>query len=86
MIGNILATVADISPEEVEEMFATPQMSMKKGFKLFKDKGEHAVKKEVNQLHVRQVMKAKIKQSLTPEQRKEALVYLMYLKKSGVEQ
>ena len=38
-------------------------------------------KKEMRQLHDRDVMKPVYKHSLTPEQRKEALAYLMFLKR-----
>ena len=40
-----------------------------------------AVEKEMRQLHDREVMIPVHKKCLTPEQRKEALAYLMFLKR-----
>ena len=60
---------------------ATPQMSMKRGLKLFGDDGVSAVSTEIKQLHDRAVMKPTIAKELTFEQRKEALAYLMFLKR-----
>ena len=48
--GDIMLTTADDIPEE------TPQMSMKKGLKIFGEGGYAAVKKEMQQLHDRKVM------------------------------
>ena len=58
----------------------TPQMSMKKGLKLFREGGEMAAKKEMQQLHDRQVMTPVNKRDLTSEQCKEALGFLMFVK------
>ena len=60
----------------VENNLATPQMSMKQGIKTFGEAGVLAVKQELQQLHDRNVIKARQKTDLTPEQRKEALAYL----------
>ena len=57
-----------------------PQLRMKKGLHLFGEGREMAVKKEMQQLHNRQVMTPVSKQEHTPEQSKEALGYLMFLK------
>jgi hypothetical protein len=65
----------------VEENLATPQMSMRQGIKCFGEAGVQAVKKELKQVHDRSVMKACHKHNLTPEQRQEALAYLMFLKR-----
>ena len=59
----------------------TPQMSMKRGTMIFGEDGVKAVTDEVQQLHDRVVMKAKHKKDLTPEQRLDALAYLMFLKR-----
>jgi hypothetical protein len=53
---------------------------MKKGLKLFGDKGREAVEVELQQLHERQVMQPVAAESLTQEQRRRALAYLMFLK------
>jgi hypothetical protein len=53
---------------------------MKKRIKLFGQDGVAAVKKEMLQLHERQVMAPKHVKELTPEQKQEALAYLMFLK------
>jgi Reverse transcriptase (RNA-dependent DNA polymerase) len=60
---------------------ATPQMSMKRGLKLFGEDGVSAVGAEIKQLHDRAVMKPATATELTFEQRKEALAYLMFLKR-----
>ena len=59
----------------------TPQMSLKAGLRTFRNDGMKAVEKEMRQLHDRDVMKPVYKKSLTQEQRKEALAYLMFLKR-----
>ena len=64
-----------------ETNLATPQMSMKKGIKLFGDKGVAAVKIEIQQLHDRGVLKAVHKSDLSWEQIQQALGYLMFLKR-----
>jgi len=56
-------------------------MSMKRGIKEFGAAGLEAVSKEMQQLHDREVMAATAPQDLTPDQRKEALGYLMFLKR-----
>ena len=57
---------------------ATPQMSMRQGLKLFGEGGVQAVKAELNQLHQLKVIRGK---KLSPTQQKEALGYLMFLKR-----
>ena len=64
-----------------DEVLETPQMSLKAGLRAFGDDGIKAVEKEMRQLHDQDVMKPVYKRSLTPEQRKEALAYLMFLKR-----
>jgi len=56
-------------------------MSMNKGIKTFGQAGIDAVKKEMKHLHKRKVMEAKKPTELTPTQRREALGYLMFLKR-----
>ena len=63
------------------EVLETPQMSLKAGLRTFGDDGMKAVEKEMYQLHDRNVMMPVHKQCLTPEQRKEVLAYLMFLKR-----
>ena len=74
-MGDVVLTTVDDTPEE------TPQMSMKKGLKMFGEGGYAAVKKEMQQLHDRKVMQPISQKDLSPEQKKEALGYLMFLKK-----
>ena len=64
-----------------DEVLETPQMSLEAGLRTFGDDGIKAVEKEMRQLHDRDVMKPVYKRSLTPKQRKEALAYLMFLKR-----
>ena len=59
----------------------TPQMGMKQGVRMFGDLGVSAVKKEVLQLHDREVIWAIHKSQLTKEQIRQALGYLMFLKR-----
>ena len=56
------------------------QYNMKQGLKQFGDKGKAAVLVELQQLYDRDVMTPTNKYSLTPEERKGALQYLMFLK------
>ena len=67
--------------EGAGEVLETPQMSLKTGLRAFGDDGAKAVEKEMKQLHDREVMFPVHKKSLTHEQRKEALAYLMFLKR-----
>jgi hypothetical protein len=60
--------------------FLLTQVSMRKELKLFGDKGREAVETELQQLHERQVMQPVAAESLTEEQRRWALAYLMFLK------
>jgi hypothetical protein len=66
--------------DEEEEPLATPQMSMKRGIKVFGQDGVVVVKKEMLQLHDQKVMAPKHMKELTHEQKQEALTYLMFLK------
>ena len=61
------------------EVLETPQMSLKAGLQTFGNDGVKAVEKEMRRLHDRGVMIPVQRESLTSEQRKEALVYLMFL-------
>jgi hypothetical protein len=70
---------ADANPDS-DEPLATPQMRMKKELKIFGEHGVEAVKKEMLQLHERKVMEPKHAAKLSPEQKQEALAYLMFLK------
>ena len=59
------------------------KMGVKKGLKLFGQAGVKAVKKELQQLNDREVMKPKHAHELTPAQKRASLQYLMLLKKKG---
>jgi hypothetical protein len=65
----------------VEEALAPPKMGMKTGLKMFGDEGVLAVKKEMSQLHDRKVLAPCHRKDLTPEQRRDALGYHMFLKR-----
>jgi hypothetical protein len=56
-------------------------MSMNKGLKLFGEAGIEAVRSKMAQLHDRKVMKPVHSRELTPEEWREALAYLMFLKR-----
>ena len=70
-----------MTTEGTGEVLETPQMSLKAGLCTFGTDGMKAVEKEMKQLHDRDVMIPVHKKSLTPEQRREALAYLMFLKR-----
>ena len=61
-----------------EATMASPQMPIRRGLKLFGSAGISAVKAELQQLHDLKVMEAKL---LTTTQKREALGYLMFLKR-----
>ena len=70
---------AEIYVTQVSEAtLATPQMPIRHGLKLFGSAGISAVKAELQQLHDLKVMEAK---PLTTTQKREALGYLMLLKR-----
>ena len=75
IIDNVAMTMHGTS-----EVLETPQMSLKAGLRTFGNDGVRAVEKEMRQLHDRGVMIPVQRESLTSEQRKEALAYLMFLK------
>ena len=60
---------------------STPQMNLKHGLQAFGESGEEAVKKELRQLHERGVISPRRKDDLSNQQIKEALSYLMFLKR-----
>jgi hypothetical protein len=62
-------------------LLATPQMNIKQGIKLFGEDGVAAVKKELFQLHDCNVMVPRYSNKLTQMQKKDALAYLMFLKR-----
>ena len=63
------------------EVLEMPQMSLKAGLRAFGNDSIRAVEKEMCQLHDRGVMMPVHKKNLTSEQQKEALAYLMFLKR-----
>jgi hypothetical protein len=79
---NVGAVHANVGvPPEQGKSLATAQMSMNKGLKIFGKAGIEAVRSEMVQLHDRKVMKLVHSRELTPEERREALAYLMFLKR-----
>ena len=64
---------------ELESMVMT-QYNADAGVKLFKDRGVEAILIEMTQLHRRQVGEPRHRDTLTEEQRRRALHYLMFLK------
>ena len=65
------------------EVMETLQMSLKAGLCTFGDDGMRAVEKKMHQLHDHNVMMPVHKCCLTPERHKEALAYLMFLKRKN---
>ena len=72
---EVVPITANDAPED------TPQMSMKQGLRMFGEEGYAAIRKEMQQLHDRKVMQPINRKDLTPEHKREALGYLMFLKK-----
>jgi Reverse transcriptase (RNA-dependent DNA polymerase) len=68
------------SDEDAVLGFIFTQVSMKRGLKMFGDKGREAVETELHQLHDREVMTPVEADSLSQEEKKRALQYLMFLK------
>jgi hypothetical protein len=66
--------------QDEEYLFTTEQMSWKKGLKMFGDKGEEAIQKELQQIHDMEGFQPKHWYELSKEERAGALKYLMYLK------
>ena len=71
---------ATIQPSGGGETWATPQVMMDKGLKMFGSDGLTSVKTEMKQLHDCKVMQPCFKKELTSQQRAEASSYLMFLK------
>ncbi len=67
--------VTDVAP------LATAQMNIEQGIKVFGEAGIAAVKSELQQLHERKVIRPVHQQNLTMEQSKDAVAYLMFLKR-----
>ena len=63
------------------ETWATAQVMMDKGLKMFGSNGLPSVKSEMKQLHDCKVMWPRFKKELTSQQRTDALFYLMFLKR-----
>ena len=79
--GEVLESGIVMTAEGTGEVLETPQMSLKAGLCTFGTGSIKAVEKEMKQLHDREVMIPVHKKSLTHEQCKEALAYLMFLKR-----
>ena len=58
---------------------------MKKGTQLFGDEGVDAVVKELQQLHDRQVLEPKDAATMSQDEKRAVLQYLMFLKQKGME-
>jgi len=56
------------------------QVGLREGLKKFREKGNNALLKELNQLHERDALLPKKKEDMTYDERKRALRYLMFLK------
>ena len=79
VVGN--DTGITLATKGNDVVLETPQMSLKAGLRTFGKDGMKALEKEMRQLHDHDVMKPVYKKSLTQEQRKQALAYLMSLKR-----
>ena len=84
-------TLMDLNPdvafslmmeEDIEDMWSylTAQMNAKTGLKHFGEAGAEAIMKELEQLLYRKVMRGRKANTLTKEEKKSALTYLMFLK------
>jgi hypothetical protein len=79
--ANIGAVHTNAGVNDNDGSLATAQMSMKKGLKMFGKGGIEAVHGEMQQLHDRKVMEPRHARDLTPKELREALGYLMFLKR-----
>ena len=78
-VGLVFTTVG---PETLGgRTLSTPQVSLKKGLVMFGEDGKKAVHKEMNQIHTMKVVRPVKRGDLTAKQRREALGYLMFLKR-----
>ena len=69
-----------IDEYEAEYIFLTEHMNWRKGLKLFKEKVDTAVTKELQQIHDMEGFQPKHWHELNADERAKALKYLMYLK------
>ena len=76
--NEMVETLGDANDEEY--IFLTEQMNWKQGLKLFAEKGEDAISKELKQVHDMEGFEPKHWYNLTSKQQSKALRYLMYLK------
>jgi hypothetical protein len=60
--------------------FMTAQMTAKKGLEKFGSKGADAIVAEMQQIHYRRVIKPRLAHTLTRDEKRQALRYLMFLK------
>ena len=65
---------------EAEYIFLTEQMNWRKGLKLFKEKGQTSVTKELQQIHDMEGFQPKHWHELNVDERAKVLKHLMYLK------
>jgi hypothetical protein len=69
-----------VTIEDAIEAIALTQCSIKRGLKVFGQDGVDAVTSELNQLHIRKVLKPEDADNLTRDEKKGALQHLMFLK------
>ena len=67
--------------DDIEGGLTTPQMSIKRGLKLFGNDGLKAIKVEMLQLHSRDAIEPKRATELSNAEKQKALAYLMFLKR-----
>ena len=79
--GFVLVAAAVQQFNEAESSQVTPQYHVSKGLKIFGKKGEDAVMKELKQLHDLNVISPRMPETMTREEVKRALPYLMFLKR-----
>ena len=85
--GMSNGTIGTVAPRDHHatlpelESIAMTQVSMKKGIELFGEQGVDAVRKELFQLYDMKTIQPVYKSSLTRDQLKASLAYLMFLKK-----
>ena len=77
---DVVLTLLANDPNDDAISLLTAQMSAKAGLKQFGEAGAAAITKELEQLVYRKVLEAKKAHTLSREQKKAALRYLMFLK------
>ena len=79
--GWVHATTAISQYNNIDASQVTRQYGVRAGLKIFGEDGVKAVLKELRQIHERQVVVPLLPKEVTPDMKRKALPYLMFLKR-----